>query len=148
MYALENLTKTNKKRKRVGRGGARGGTSGKGNKGQLARSGSGRKVRAGFEGGQMPLARRIPKRGFNNTRFQQDIEIVCLSKFDIFDDGAFVSRIELIENGLIKGRRGSLIKVLDGELTKKLTVVADRFSKTALEKIKEIGGEVQLTKER
>src|SRR3990167_3442941 len=111
MLQLNNLVKLSKKRKRVGRGGSRGGTAGKGHKGQLARSG--KKLKPGFEGGQMPLARRLPKRGFNNKRFQDDIEIVSLSKIDkAFNDGESVSRKELISAGLIKGRRGSLIKIL------------------------------------
>lgn len=145
MYALENLSKITKKRKRVGRGGSRGGTSGRGGKGQLARTGGASKIRATFEGGQMPLARRLPKRGFNNTRFQKDIEVVGLDRFEVFDDGAIVSRVELIAMGLIKGRRGSLIKILGGDLAKKLTVIADSFSESASAKIKEMGGEVKLT---
>jgi large subunit ribosomal protein L15 len=147
MYTLENLPKTVKKRKRVGRGGSRGGTSGRGHKGQLARSGGSSNVRAGFEGGQMPLARRLPKRGFNNSRFQKDIEVVGLTRFDVFEDGAVISRLELIEKGLIKGRRGSIVKVLGGDLSKKLIITADLFSNSASEKIKEMGGEVKLTKE-
>lgn len=147
MYSLENLTKLVKKRKRVGRGGSRGGTSGKGSKGQLARTGGASKVRAGFEGGQMPISRRLPKRGFNNARFQKDIEVVGLDRFEVFEDGAIISRIEMASSGLIKDRRGSIVKVLGGELSKKLTIVADLFSKSAEQKIKDMGGEVKLTKE-
>lgn len=147
MYSLENLTKLVKKRKRVGRGGSRGGTSGKGSKGQLARTGGASKVRSGFEGGQMPISRRLPKRGFNNARFQKDIEVVGLDRFEVFEDGATISRVEMASSGLIKDRRGSIVKVLGGELSKKLTIVADLFSKSAEQKIKDMGGEVKLTKE-
>ena len=94
-----------KKRKTVGRGGDRGGTSGRGGKGQTARSGG--NPRIGFEGGQMPLFRRLPKRGFNNTAFRNDYEIVNLERIDaVFDEGATVTKQDLIAKGLVKVKKG------------------------------------------
>ncbi len=91
MAQLNNLVSSGKKRKRVGRGGSRGGTSGKGHKGQKARSGG--TVRAGFEGGQMPLYRRLPKRGFTNARFKPELIIVNLDRLDkAFNDGELLLR--------------------------------------------------------
>ena len=153
MINLHNLTALVKKRKRVGRGGSRGGTSGKGNKGQKARSGG--FVRIGFEGGQMPLFRRTPKRGFNNTEFQTETKVVNLSDLErAFDSNEHVTKEAMVEKGLVnlrkssKGRKEFLVKILgDGELTKKLTVVADAFSASALKKINDIGGKAQLLKE-
>lgn len=152
MLKLHTLTPLVKKRKRIGRGGERGGTSGKGHKGQKARSGG--SVSPKFEGGQMPLYRRLPKRGFNNVEFSPEVEIVNVQQLnDAFDTGALVDRAALMEKGLIKpkkGLRGSavIIKVLgNGTLAKKLTVRADAFSKTAEAAIKKVGGETHLTKE-
>lgn len=150
MFELHNLTPAGKKKKRVGRGGSRGGTSGRGHKGQGSRSGGGPRV--GFEGGQMPLYRRLPKRGFTNARFKTDCRIVSLQAInDAFADGDSVSRETLIEKGIIKRQKSKgtfLVKVLgNGELSKKVTVVADRFSKSALEAIKNAGGEARLAKE-
>lgn len=148
---LHKLTKLIKKRKRVGRGGEKGGTSGKGHKGQKARSGG--YVRIGYEGGQMPLYRRLPKRGFNNTQFQYEIKIVNLSDLErVFNDGADVTREALIEKGLIKNSRSNsksvLIKILGtGTLTKKLNVLADAFSKSAQKAIHDRGGQARLIKE-
>ena len=150
---LNNLSSLVKKRKRVGRGGSRGGTSGKGHKGQKARSGG--SVRVAFEGGQMPLFRRLPKRGFNNSSFKELVAIVSLKKInDLFNDGDQVTKETLLAKGAlslkksIKGTDGWQVKVLgDGKLTKKLIVVADAFSKSALKIINDIGGEARLTKE-
>ena len=113
-----------KKEKRVGRGGKLGGTSGKGHKGQKARSGG--YVRIGYEGGQMPLYRRLPKRGFNDEVFSKEVKIVNLDDLDrVFENGAVVTRETLIEKGLIKvgnsvqGSMQVLVKVLgNGILTK------------------------------
>lgn len=148
MFKLSNLLKILKKRKTIGRGGSRGGTSGKGHKGQKARSGG--SVNPVFEGGQMPISRRVPKRGFNNKRFQKDIEIVGLDQLEKkFSNGDVVNKESLVEKGLIKGRSGALVKILGGKtFTKKLNVVADAFSGTALETIKKLGGEATLTSER
>jgi large subunit ribosomal protein L15 len=153
MTELHNLTGLLKKRKRVGRGGSRGGTSGKGHKGQKARSGG--YVRIGYEGGQMPLYRRVPKRGFNNTEFQADIKIVNLDDLErIFENNAEVNRLVLVEKGLIKianGAKGTnsvLVKILgNGKLTKKLIVTADLFSKSAQKAIEDCGGQARLIKE-
>ncbi|MCX5922243.1 MAG: 50S ribosomal protein L15, partial [Candidatus Dependentiae bacterium] len=122
---LNNLSPLVKKRKRVGRGGKLGGTSGKGHKGQKARSGG--YVRIGFEGGQMPLFRRLPKRGFNNFNFKDNFVIVNLEQIENgFDAGAIVNKEALVEKGIIKahkGKKGLMLKVLGhGELSKKLTI--------------------------
>lgn len=146
---LNNLTPLVKKRKRIGRGGSRGGTSGKGHKGQKARSGGASKVRMGFEGGQIPLARRIPKRGFNNSPFQKEIAIVNLDELErSFDNGALITKELMMAQGLCKGFRKPIIKILgNGDLSKKFVIHGDAFSKSAIEKIKRCGGEVHLTKE-
>lgn len=147
MLQLNNLAPLCKKRKRVGRGGKRGGTSTKGGKGQTQRSGP--HIGAGFEGGQMPLIRRLPKVGFNNTRFATEVKVVSLQRLnDNFNDGEKVDKNALIEKGIIKGNNRFDIKILgNGEITKKLEVVADAFSKTAREAIINIGGQAILTKE-
>jgi large subunit ribosomal protein L15 len=146
---LNNLTPLKKKRKRIGRGGNRGGTCGRGHKGQKARTGGASKVRIGFEGGQIPLARRIPKRGFNNSSFSTDYVVVNLSDLErVFDNGAQVTKDLLIAKGFCKGYRKPLVKILgNGELSKKLIIYGDAFSKSAIEKIKRVGGEVHLIKE-
>jgi len=146
MLQLNKLTPTCKKKKRRGRGGSRGGTSGKGHKGQKARSGP--KISAGFEGGQMPLIRRLPKRGFNNKRFATDVKIISLNRLnELFNDGDKVDKQILIEKGIFRGVKKFDLKVLDGELSKKLTIVADAFSKSASKKITDLGGQAQLLKE-
>jgi large subunit ribosomal protein L15 len=152
MNELHDLVKLTKKRKRVGRGGKLGGTAGKGHKGQKARSGG--YVRIGYEGGQMPLYRRLPKRGFNNADFQSEVIIVNLSDLErVFDNGAEINRDALIKKGLIKiGKSMSSqevsIKILgDGQLTKKFVVTADAFSKSALKAIQDRGGQTRLNKE-
>jgi len=148
MFQLNNLVGLVKKRKRVGRGGSRGGTSGKGNKGQKARSGA--KIGASFEGGQMPIYRRLPKRGFNNARFAQEVEIISIDRLEnVFNAGDVVTRELLLEKGIINGRKGAVLKVLGGKkLSKKLVVTADAFSESAMEAIKKVGGEVKITGER
>lgn len=152
MLRLDTLTPLVKKRKRVGRGGKRGGTSGKGSKGQKARSGG--YVAIGFEGGQMPLFRRLPKRGFTNARFKIVYQIVSLDVLDkTFNDGDVVNRETLVQKGLINGSKSKksvlcYVKVLgSGTLSKKLVVHAEAFSKTAEEAIKGLGGEVHILKE-
>lgn len=131
--------------KRLGRGigSGLGKTSGKGHKGQWARSGGG--VRPGFEGGQMPLIRRIPKRGFNNI-FRNEYSIVNLSVLESFDAGSVVDINVLAENGLIRLVKGSVgLKVLgNGELTKALTVKANAFSASAKAAIEKVGGTVEI----
>ena len=141
MFDLHSLVKTTKKRKVIGRGGSRGGTSGRGAKGQNARSGG--KVGPIFEGGQMPLHRRLPKRGFNNKRFQKEVEIVSLDAIDNkFAEGTSVDKILLFENGLIKGK--GLVKVLGGTISKKLDIVVDQCSKSVIEAVNKMGGSVKL----
>ncbi len=150
MFELHKLAPLLKKKKRVGRGGSRGGTSGRGHKGQNARSGGG--VSIGFEGGQMPLFRRLPKRGFTNARFKKETKAVNLGRLnEVFDDGAEVTRELLIEKGVIKlhkSKRPFKLKILgDGTLTKKLMVQADLFSKSAIKAIEDVGGQVRVTGE-
>ena len=129
------------KRKGRGPGTGNGKTGGRGHKGQKARSGGG--VRIGFEGGQMPLARRIPKRGFNNI-FAKPLESLNVSALEKFENGAVVGAEELMAAGLLsKCRYG--VKILgNGELTKPLTVRAKKFSKSAIEKIEKVGGKAEV----
>ncbi|MEG0320842.1 MAG: 50S ribosomal protein L15 [Oscillospiraceae bacterium] len=129
------------KRKGRGAGSGNGKTGGRGHKGQKARSGGG--IRAGFEGGQMPLARRLPKRGFNNI-FAKPLETVNVSSLDKFEDGATVNVCDLLEKGILsKCEYG--VKILgNGEITKKLTVRATAFSATAMEKIEKAGGKAEV----
>ena len=127
------------RRKRLGQGesSGHGKTSGRGGKGQTARSGS--SIRIGFEGGQMPLIRRIPKRGFNNARFATRYVPVNLEALNQFEDGATVDEAALRGAGLANG--GKRIKILgDGELKKKLTIKAHSFSAPARAKIEKLGG--------
>ena len=129
--------------KRLGRGigSGLGKTSGKGHKGAKARSGGGK--RAGFEGGQMPLTMRLPKRGFTNN-FRKEYVAINVSRLEVFDDGATVTPVELIEMGIIK-KIGDGVKIMgDGELTKKLTVLATKFTATAKEKIEAAGGKAEV----
>ena len=131
--------------KRLGRGigSGLGKTSGKGHKGQKARSGGG--VRPGFEGGQMPLVRRIPKRGFNN-RFRKVYSIVNLSALeDKFENGEVVDAEALIVSGILSKIEDAGVKILgNGELTKSLTVKANKFSASAKEAIEKAGGSVEV----
>lgn len=134
-----------KARKRLGRGigSGLGKTSGKGHKGQNARSGGG--VRPGFEGGQMPLFRRLPKRGFTNI-FAKEFATINIDDLNKFADNTVVTPELLFSEGIVKkGKAKDGIKVLgDGELTAKLTVKAQKFSKTAAEKIEAAGGKVEV----
>ena len=129
------------KRKGRGIGTGNGKTAGRGHKGQKARSGGG--VRIGFEGGQMPLARRVPKRGFNNI-FAKPLEFVNVSALNKFDDGAVVDAQALLAAGILsKCTYG--VKILgNGDLTKKLTVNAAAFSETAKQKIEAAGGKTEV----
>ena len=132
---------TNKSRKRVGRGlgSGHGKTAGRGSKGQGSRSGSSSK--RGFEGGQMPMMRRIPKRGFNN-RFAETVAVVNLADLERhFAGGEEVNVATLQAKNLAKGRYDQLKVLGDGALTKKLKITAHKFSKSALEKIAQAGGE-------
>ena len=129
--------------KRIGRGigSGQGKTSGKGHKGQNARSGGG--VRPGFEGGQMPLQRRVPKRGFNNI-FREEKAIVNLTLLNRFEDNSTVDTETLIKSGIIKKAPHGVKILALGEITKKLTVKAQAFSKEALLKIEKIGGKAEV----
>lgn len=142
---LENLSPaygSTKKRKRVGRGGKYSKTAGAGEKGQNARSGGG--VRVGFEGGQLPLFRRLGKRGFNNARFRTVYATVNVSDLNRFDENTVVTPELLIETGMIKKQLDGIKVLGNGELTKKLTVKANMFSKTAKEKIESVGGKTEV----
>ena len=142
MLQLNDLVKLTKKRKRVGRGGHRGGTSGKGHKGQKARTSG--TVPARFEGGQMPISRRLPKRGFTNSLFKKEYEIVSLEQLqNMFEEGQAVTKELLLQSGCIK--KGSLVKILGtGSLQKKLTVEVNACSKSAKEAIERLGGVIKL----
>ncbi len=146
--SISNRVALCRKRKRVGRGGSRGGTSGKGTKGQKARAGGARKLRAGFEGGQMPLHRRLPKRGFNNTRFKKVFALISLEQLEnFFNVGDEVTKEVLVQKGLTKNTR-ELVKVLGtGTLSKKLRITVDAYSASAAQMIASCGGEVCFTKE-
>ncbi|MDO4865900.1 MAG: 50S ribosomal protein L15 [Clostridia bacterium] len=129
--------------KRLGRGtgSGLGKTSGKGHKGAKARSGGGK--RPGFEGGQMPLTMRLPKRGFTNN-FRTEYATVNVERLNIFEDGATVTPVELIESGILKNVQDGVKILGNGEITKKLTVKAAKFTATAKEKIEAAGGKVEV----
>lgn len=131
-------------RKRVGRGpgSGLGKTSGKGHKGQNARSGGG--VRPGFEGGQLPLFRRLPKRGFNNYEFRTEYAIVNVGDLNDFKDGSVIELSNLKESGLVKKEKDGIKILGNGELSKKLTVKANKFSSTAKQKIENAGGKIEV----
>ena len=142
LHELSPAAGSNTKAYRKGRGNGSGNgkTGGRGQKGQWARSGGG--VRVGFEGGQMPLTRRIPKRGFHNI-FAKPLEAVNVSVLEKFEDGAVVDAKALLEKGILsKCEYG--VKILgNGSLTKKLTVQASAFSASAKEKIEAVGGKAE-----
>ena len=129
--------------KRLGRGvgSGLGKTSGKGHKGAKARSGGGK--RPGFEGGQMPLYRRVPKKGFTNI-FGTDYAAVNVERLNVFEDGAVVDANALLDAGIIKKTLGGVKIMGNGELTKKLTVEAAKFTESAKEKIEAVGGKAEV----
>ena len=129
--------------KRLGRGvgSGLGKTSGKGHKGAKARSGGGKGP--GFEGGQMKLTMRLPKRGFTNN-FRTEYAAINISRLEIFDDGQTVTPVDLIEAGIIKNVRDGVKIMADGELTKKLIVQASKFTAAAKEKIEAVGGKAEV----
>ena len=129
------------KRKGRGHGSGNGKTGGRGHKGQKARSGG--KVRAGFEGGQMPLVRRVPKRGFNNI-FAKPLTAINLAVLNRFEDGAVVDAEALIAAGIIDSCPNGLKVIANGNLTKKITVKAAAFSESAKEKIEQAGGKAEV----
>lgn len=148
MLQLHELERLKKDRKRIGRGGSRGGTSGKGHKGQRARTGGRSELKPFFEGGQMPLSRRLPRRGFTNI-FKKEFVIIGLKELDNnFDAGQVVTKEALRKKGLIKGKKELPLKVLcNGSLSKGLTVQAEAFSKSAVAAIEKAGGAVEQRKE-
>ncbi len=144
---LETLPASNetKARKRVGRGpgSGTGKTSGRGEKGQKSRSGA--SISAWFQGGQTPIYRRIPKRGFNNKRFETKFATINLSDLDKhFKDGDLVTPEILKEKGIIKKELSGIKVLANGEITKKLTVKANRFSSAAVTKIENAGGKAEV----
>ncbi|MDE5618833.1 MAG: 50S ribosomal protein L15 [Clostridia bacterium] len=145
MHELKPAEGAKKEAKRLGRGigSGLGKTSGKGHKGQWARSGGG--VRPGFEGGQMPLIRRIPKRGFNN-KFKKVYSIVNICELEArFESGAEITAEKLLEAGVLSKVEPYGVKVLgNGELTKSFTVKASKFSKSAVEAIEKAGGKTEV----
>lgn len=144
LHELQPAAGSKKTRTRVGRGlgSGLGKTSGRGQKGQNSRSGGG--VRSGFEGGQMPLYRRLPKRGFNNVFAKQYAE-VNVEQLNRFEDGATVDPVALIKAGILKNVRDGIRILGNGSLeSKKLTVIANGFTKSAEEKITAAGGKVEV----
>ncbi len=141
MHPAEGATET---RKRVGRGigSGNGKTAGKGHKGQNARSGGG--VRPGFEGGQLPLYRRLPKRGFSNAKFKVRYATINLSDLNRFEDGAVVTPELLKEMGLVKNQLDGIKVLGNGTLEKKLTVKAHNFSTRAQAEIERLGGKIEV----
>jgi large subunit ribosomal protein L15 len=131
-------------RKRVGRGpgSGLGKTSGRGEKGQKSRSGF--SMRPGFEGGQMPLYRRIPKRGFTNARFRKEFAEVNLSRLEVFEAGTIVTPEMLLKHGVIRKLRDGVKILAKGDLTKALTVRAHKFSAAAQERITGLGGKAEV----
>ena len=144
LHELKPAEGSRKERNRVGRGigSGNGKTSGRGHKGQKARSGGG--VRPGFEGGQMPIYRRLPKRGFKNIWAKKYAEVNVETLDKKFENGATVDPVALVETGILKNVLDGVRILGNGELTKKLTVIANGFTKTAAEKIKAAGGKAEL----
>lgn len=143
LHELSPAIGSKKDVKRIGRGhgSGQGKTAGKGHKGQKARSGG--SIRPGFEGGQMPLQRRIPKRGFNNI-FAKKIVAINVAALNAFEDGSEVDAKALINAGIIKKEYDGIKILSNGKLTKKLIVKANAFSETAKQKIEEVGGKAEV----
>ena len=143
LHELKSAEGSRHVRNRVGRGTSSGNgkTAGRGQKGQKARSGGG--DRLGFEGGQTPLFRRLPKRGFTNVN-RKEYAIVNLDVLNRFEDGAEVTPVTLVEAGLVKNEKAGIKVLGNGELTKKLTVKAAKFSKAAEEAIVAAGGSIEV----
>lgn len=131
---------SNEFRRGRGHGSGNGKTAGKGHKGQKARSGA---PRPGFEGGQLPLYRRLPKRGFTNIN-SKDIVAISLERLNVFEDGAEVTVETLMEKGIVKNPKDGVKILGNGELTKKLDVKVNAFSKSAAEKIQAVGGKAEV----
>ena len=143
---LNTLSKSpeTKVTKRVGRGpgSGMGKTSTRGQKGQKSRSGV--SIKPWFEGGQTPLYRRVPKRGFNNARFRTEFAVVNLSDLNKFNDGDVVTPASLREKGIVKDQKAGIKVLANGKLEKKITVKANRFSSAAVTKIEELGGTTEV----
>ena len=142
LHELTNIEAKDRKRRGRGPGSGNGKTAGKGHKGQNARSGGG--VRPGFEGGQLPLYRRLSKRGFNNYNFRTVYATVNVSDLERFKDGTKVDINVLKDAGLVKKELDGLKILGNGNLTKKLTVKANKFSDSAKEKIETVGGTIEV----
>ena len=143
LYELSPAEGSKKEAKRIGRGhgSGQGKTAGKGHKGQKARAGKG--MRVGFEGGQMPLQRRLPKRGFNNI-FRKNVVAINVGTLNKFEDGAVVDIAALTEKGIVKNSFDGVKILSNGTITKKLTVKANAFSKGAAAKIEAAGGKTEV----
>ena len=143
LYELSPAEGSKRQAKRIGRGHGSGWgkTSGKGHKGQKARAGKG--MRVGFEGGQMPLQRRLPKRGFNNI-FRKNVVAINVGTLNKFEDGAVVDIAALTEKGIVKNSFDGVKILSNGTITKKLTVKANAFSKGAVAKIEAAGGKTEV----
>lgn len=143
LHELKPTPGSKHRRRRVGRGESSGlgRTSGKGNKGQKARAGA--SIRPGFEGGQMPIARRLPKKGFNNAQFKTNYAIVNVAALEAkFSDGDEVNEATLRSAGLVKGVCDGVKVLANGDLSRKLTVSVDKISAAAREKVEKAGGSV------
>ena len=144
LHDLRPAEGSRKSRKRVGRGtgSGLGTTAGRGNNGQNSRSGGG--VRPGFEGGQMPLFRRIPKRGFSNARFKKDYALVNVELLNRFEANTEITPELLIETGVVKQVKDGIKILGNGELEKAFTVKANKFTQSAIEKIEKAGGKIEV----
>ena len=144
LHELERNIKATHAKKRVGRGSGSGlgKTSGRGQKGQKARSGA--SINPVFEGGQLPLYRRIPKRGFTNAKFKVRYATINVEDLNSFEDGSVVTKELLKEVGLLKNQLDGVKVLGNGELTKKITIQANKFSNSALEKIKKAGSKAEV----
>lgn len=144
LHELEQNIGATHKKKRVGRGSGSGlgKTCGRGQKGQKARSGG--SINPVFEGGQLPLYRRIPKRGFSNARFKTEYATVNIGELNIFEDGTVVTPALLKETGIVKKELAGIKVLGEGKLDKKLTIQANKFSKSAIDKIKESGSNIEV----
>ena len=144
LHELQRNIGATHEKKRVGRGSGSGlgKTSGRGQKGQKARSGG--SINPVFEGGQLPLYRRIPKRGFKNAKFKTVYAVINLSDLNVFEDGTVVTPALLKDTGLVKNQLDGIKVLGNGTLEKKLTVKANKFSASALEKIKEAGSKAEV----
>jgi len=144
LHDLKPTAGSRKNKKRVGRGtgSGLGTTAGRGMNGQNSRSGGG--VRPGFEGGQMPLFRRIPKRGFTNVRFKKEWVVLNVSELNVFDDKAEVTPEILMEKGMIKSLKREIKILGNGKIDKAVNVKANKFTKSAIQKIEAAGGKVEV----